>query len=167
MQKYDVLTVLARSLATSITSLRDPFKFGPTSRVLQFASFIWSPSTVEVFATITSGGTLYIPSDEQRTNNPAKFIRDNKIDTAILTPTFLRALGRANIDTIQTISLGGEQVDQDMIDQFGGSRTLLHAYGSTETGLAIIHQVRPEDRYLTVGHAIVEVGSWIVRITIV
>jgi amino acid adenylation domain-containing protein len=161
MQKYDVLTVLARSLATSITSLRDPFKFGPTSRVLQFASFIWSPSTVEVFATITSGGTLYIPSDEQRTNNPAKFIRDNKIDTAILTPTFLRALGRANIDTIQTISLGGEQVDQDMIDQFGGSRTLLHAYGSTETGLAIIHQVRPEDRYLTVGHAI-GCRSWIV-----
>lgn len=156
-----MLITSARSILTAIASLIPPFGFSPSSRVLQFAAFIWSPSTIEIFATLISGGCLCVPSEEQRTNDPAAFIRDNKIDIGVLTPSFLRSLRYESIESLQTVSLGGEKVPQDIIDQWSSSKNLIHAYGSTETGLAILHKIQRRDEYATVGNA-VGCHSWIV-----
>ncbi|KAI1811105.1 hypothetical protein GGS20DRAFT_593489 [Poronia punctata] len=77
------------------TSIRDQiaaFGFAPGGRVMNFCSFTFDVSVMEIFATLSSGATLFIPSEQDRTSHLAKYIHDNEVQTAILTPTVVRNL---------------------------------------------------------------------------
>ena len=103
-----------------------------TSRVLQFASFTFDASLLEILTTLTLGATVCVPSDEDRMNNIAKVINDMRITWTLLTPSFIQLLRPSEIPSLRTLVLGGEAMSQSHISIWADKLQLVNAYGPTE-----------------------------------
>ncbi|CRG89598.1 Nonribosomal peptide synthetase 8 [Talaromyces islandicus] len=130
------------AMASAAASYSTHLRIDIHSRVMQFAAFIWLPCTVEIIATLIAGGRVCIPSEHERLNNPAKFMRDHKVTTAVLAPSFLGALSPDAVPTLQVLGLGGEKIPQNIVDEWAASLNLVLCYGSTETNLCILETIR-------------------------
>ncbi|KAK5626542.1 hypothetical protein RRF57_002257 [Xylaria bambusicola] len=119
------------------TSIRDQvsaFGLAPSTRVMNFCSFTFDVSVMEIFATLSSGATLFIPSEEDRTSHLAQYICDNKVQTAILTPTVVRSfLAPERVPSLRQLILVGEPCSQKLIQEWCNRVQLINDYGPTET----------------------------------
>jgi amino acid adenylation domain-containing protein len=119
------------------TSIRDQvssFKFGPGTRIMHFCSYTFDVSVMEIFATLTSGATLFIPSEQDRTSRLAQYMKENAIQTAILTPTVVRSfLTPERVPQLQQLILVGEPCNQNLISEWCRYVQLINDYGPTET----------------------------------
>lgn len=119
------------------TSIRDQvsvFNFGPGTRIMHFCSYTFDVSVMEIFATLTSGATLFIPSEQDRTSRLAQYMKENAIQTAILTPTVVRSfLTPERVPELQQLILVGEPCNQNLISEWCRCVQLINDYGPTET----------------------------------
>ena len=104
----------------------------PKSRVLQFASYTFDASVVEIFSTLLTGACICIPDDKSRLNNITKVINDLKVDWALLTPSFIQLISPSDIPGLRTLVLGGEAVAQNQITTWATKTHLVNAYGPSE-----------------------------------
>jgi len=100
-----------------------------TSRVLQFASYTFDASLLEILTTLTIGGTVCVPSDEDRLNNIARVINEKRVTWTLLTPSFVQLIQPSEIPTLRTLVLGGEAMDQGHISTWADKLELINAYG--------------------------------------
>lgn len=117
--------ILEYSRVTNIT---------PDSRVLQFASYSWSMSMVETLMTLVRGGCVCLPSEHTKMNDLKKFILDAQVTMCSFTPSVLRLFKPTDFPGVQTISLIGEPLTQDIVDVWASQVHLINAYGPTEGG---------------------------------
>ena len=117
----------------------------PGFNTLQFAPLTFDVSCQEIFATLTTGGTLVLVSDEMRVE-PAlllRYITKNKINRIFLPFVILQYLAEAAVadnyypDSLQEVMTAGEQLKiTPQIRQFFISVpgcSLYNQYGPTET----------------------------------
>jgi acyl-coenzyme A synthetase/AMP-(fatty) acid ligase len=100
-----------------------------------------------MLAAILGGSRLFAP----QTRTPSEFLataRDNSVTHVSGTPTFWRSLlitGPQNLD-LQQVTLGGEAVDQLILDRLRASfpkARISHTYASTEAGMVFsVHDGR-------------------------
>ncbi|PKX89648.1 nonribosomal peptide synthetase fmqA [Aspergillus novofumigatus IBT 16806] len=124
--------VVDHTALASITSHSAGLHLSPSSRVLQFASFSFGVSLIEVWCTLASGGTVCIPSASDRINHLAKIIRTMRINWTILTPTTLGTLHPKEVPSLKTIIVAGEPLKQSQILQWMEAVNLYQGYGFTE-----------------------------------
>ncbi|KAL8760972.1 MAG: hypothetical protein Q9184_002869 [Pyrenodesmia sp. 2 TL-2023] len=103
-----------------------------SSRVLQFSSYTFDASIVEVLTTLMIGGCVCIPDDHTRLNNVAKAINAMKVDWTLLTPSFVQTLSPSDVPGLKTLVLGGEAVSQNHISAWADHVHLVNAYGPSE-----------------------------------
>jgi len=130
-------------MATAAHSYAAEFGFNNQSRVMQFTAFVWLPCTVEIITNLIFGGRICIPSEEDRVNNAAHFMKEHKVNLAVLTPTFLGSMVPEDVPTLKVLGLGGERVPQEIVNQWASSVKLVLAYGSTETNIAMLQHIIP------------------------
>jgi non-ribosomal peptide synthetase component F/aryl carrier-like protein/NRPS condensation-like uncharacterized protein len=104
-----------------------------TSRVLDFASYAFDVSIDSMFLTFMRGGTLCIPSDEDRMNDINKVIREMRVNYAGLTPTVARVLDENLIASLDALGLGGEAVSARDVARWGKLTRIVIGYGPCET----------------------------------
>ncbi|MCA9704420.1 MAG: amino acid adenylation domain-containing protein, partial [Myxococcales bacterium] len=123
-------------LANAVAHARQLYRAGPKSRVLQFSSFSFDASAIELFLALTSGGVLCVAPDVTKMYGDAlaRAIRDMGVDTAVLTPTVLSELDPDSVPALGTVSVGGERCPGALATRWG-RRRLLNCYGPTETTL--------------------------------
>lgn len=112
-----------------------------TSRVLQFASYTFDASVMEIFTTLTLGACVCVPSDEARLNNIAGVINEMNITWTLLTPSFIQLVQPSSIPTLRTLVLGGEAMSQSHISTWADKLELINAYGPSEC--AVVATVNP------------------------
>jgi len=127
-----------RALATAARMHAFYYNIGYQSHVAQFTAYIWMPCTTEIISTLIYGGRVCIPSDSDRLNNPAGFMRDHQVTLAHLTPSFLGPILPSEIPSLKVLGLGGEKVPKDMIERWSSSAKVIIGYGSTESNLALL-----------------------------
>lgn len=119
------------------TSIRDQvsaFCLAPGTRIMNFCTYTFDVSVMEVFATLSSGATLFVPSEEERTSHLAQYMHDKSIQTAILTPTVVRNfLTPERVPSLQQLILVGEPCSQSLILEWSSRVQLINDYGPTET----------------------------------
>ncbi|KAG9193145.1 hypothetical protein G6011_03180 [Alternaria panax] len=119
------------------TSIRDQissFNLGPGSRIMHFCSYTFDVSVMEIFATLTSGATLFIPSEQDRLSSLVQYMQKNEIQTAILTPTVVRSfLKPERVPNLRQLILVGEPCNQNLISEWCNCVQLINDYGPTET----------------------------------
>ncbi|KAF9995732.1 hypothetical protein BGZ65_008620, partial [Modicella reniformis] len=109
------------------------------SRVLQFASFGFDGSVMDVFATLGYGGTLYLLPNHIRYNPPLlwDYLRDHSITQALLPPALLRdCIDLPPLNNPLTMIVGGESYPASLLRALQSlfpNGTILNEYGPTET----------------------------------
>ncbi|EAW16449.1 nonribosomal peptide synthetase fmqC [Aspergillus fischeri NRRL 181] len=103
-----------------------------SARVLQFTSYAFDITILEILGTLIVGGCVCIPSDEERLGNLAGAINALHVNTLMLTPSVSRLLTPADIPCVKTLVLAGEPMTAEDIGKWTGKVTLVNGYGPAE-----------------------------------
>ncbi|KAM3478016.1 hypothetical protein MY5147_002412 [Beauveria neobassiana] len=106
--------------------------FKPVSRVYDFASYAFDVAWMNVLHTLTAGGVLCIPSEQDRRDNFSESIIRLGVTYAEMTPTMVYVLSPKTAETLQTIVLGGEKAHAEALDRFPKNVELKNTYGPSE-----------------------------------
>ncbi|KAJ5629032.1 hypothetical protein N7490_011260 [Penicillium lividum] len=108
-------------------------KIASESRVLQFASYTYGMSLIELYCTLSAGATICVPSENDRMNALNSVIRSMKISWAILTPSTTLSITES-VDCLQTLVVAGEALTLDRVRALADKVELIQAFGLTEWG---------------------------------
>ncbi|KAM0539733.1 hypothetical protein ACHAO7_011892 [Fusarium culmorum] len=110
-----------------------------TTRMLQFASYSFDVSNRDTLVTLMFGGRVCIPSESDRLNNLAGFMRDHEVNLASLTPSMASTLSPSSCPSLRGLVLGGEPMTESHISTWSKHVQLFNAYGVSEsTGIAAL-----------------------------
>ncbi|XPT04699.1 hypothetical protein M3J09_013775 [Ascochyta lentis] len=125
------------SLCSSIVAMGEFLGLNPGTRITHLASLTFDISVFEIVSTLVFGGCVCIPSEEQKMNDLAGFVREYRVNTLASTPSISRAFDGKSIPSLHTVLLGGEKMLQSDKDQWSDSDvSLFNVYGPTETCIA-------------------------------
>ena len=125
------------------------------SRVLQFSSYTFDASVVEIFTTLMHGGCVCIPDDHTRLNNVSKAINEMHVDWTLLTPSFVQTVSPSDVPGLRTLVFGGEAVSQHHVSAWVDHVHLANAYGPSETAViaTVNSHVTRTSHPSNIGHA--------------
>lgn len=127
------------------------FKLDQNTRALQFASYAYAVCATEILGTLLTGGCVCIPSEHDRVNNITEYIRNNAVNHAILTPSFIGSIQPESVPSLKTLLLAGEPMKPEMKDIWADRVQLMNAHGQSEClfdGLCTITTDTPDVRVL-------------------
>ncbi|KAI1145425.1 hypothetical protein F4825DRAFT_474068 [Nemania diffusa] len=131
------------NLSTSVTYAGVEMNFSLESRCLHFSSYAFDASIYEIFNTLAYGGCLCIASEHDRMNNVASFIRDQRVNLAIFTPSTLALMGPEDVPTVKSLVAGGEALTRDVVNRWADKVSLVNGYGPAESTICSTHAVSP------------------------
>ncbi|ETI25548.1 hypothetical protein G647_02321 [Cladophialophora carrionii CBS 160.54] len=102
------------------------------SRVLDFASYAFDVSIDSMLCTLSKGGCLCIPSDEDRMNDLNGAMRRMQVTYAGLTPSVARILDPDVVASLSALGLGGEAATARDVTRWGQVTRIVIGYGPSE-----------------------------------
>ncbi len=144
------------TIASSLHAHGTAMKIGHDSRTLQFSAFVFDVSITEIFMSLTRGGVLCIPSDDERMNNLESAITRMSANWAHLTPTVASLLDPDKVPTMKHMALAGEPLKKLNVTEWAPRLELVNLYGPAECALATTLRVGlvKEDRPDNIGRAV-------------
>ena len=137
---------------------------GATSRVFQYAAFTFDVSMMDIFTTLTRGGCVCVPSDEDRLSNLVPTLNDLRTTWAFFTPSVASLLHPEELPHLHTICLGGEAVTQDVLDRWARSGARVQqCYGPAECGVVVAGENQAGDLPANFGSFFGAARCWLVR----
>ncbi|WP_329415164.1 amino acid adenylation domain-containing protein [Nocardia vinacea] len=128
------VVVTHTGIANLAAEIRERFGLTPASRMLAAAAPTFDVSILEWFSATAAGATLVVaPASVVAGAALAELINAEHVTHAALTPTVLASLHADDVGTLDTLILGGETCPPDLAAQWTPGRTVLNAYGATET----------------------------------
>lgn len=141
---------------------------GPGIRVLQFASLGFDAAFWELGMSLLSGGTLFVPVEEEVSAGGAlaQLIADRQISHVTLPPTVLATLPPGSIGGITTLTVAGEACPPGLVRDWARGRRMINAYGPTETTVCAtmsdpLSIVADTVGNVTIGRALSGVGAYV------
>ncbi|MFC0514086.1 amino acid adenylation domain-containing protein [Mucilaginibacter angelicae] len=123
-----------RSVVNLVLAFKHHLKLEQGTRFLQFASFGFDASCVEIFSTLLSGGCLVMCTKESllSADEFGQLLSRQKIEVAILPPTFQQFIENVP-DTLKIIMSAGEPLNEAVGKQIQSQGIMLfNGYGPTE-----------------------------------
>nr|AMQ36132.1 PsyA [Penicillium sp. YT-2016] len=127
--------VTHNSYLASTLPIVEQVKISPGVRWLQFASFAFDMSAVEILWTIICGGCLCILSESQRLDEFASAAASFQPTHAFLVPSFARTLNPETLPSLRALLLAGEPPNAGDIQLWCERVSLMNLYGPAETGI--------------------------------
>lgn len=135
---------------------------GPTSRVLQFASYSVDAICLEILTTLMMGGCTCIPSSLDRDSRLQQALRKMEVSVLALTPSVLSVLAPEELPSLKTCIMVGEPAPTALVERWAPCAHLINGYGPTETSLAaVMNQKMTAKTGASIGRA-VGCATWIV-----
>ena len=152
-----------RALSTSVRYLGEAFGYSTATRTLQFAAYTFDVAILDILFTLSYGGCVCIPSEDERADIVTIISRLN-VNFAVLTPSIARTISPNEVKPLETLALGGEALGQRDVVQWAGKLRLINGYGPTECTIAVVYNdvTGRESRADTIGHA-VACTTWVVE----
>lgn len=105
---------------------------GPSTRVLQFATYTFDVSVCEIFAPLVKGGCVCVISDDERDSDLPATVEARRANWAMLTTTTAQLLSPPEVPSLKTLVLTGEPLTQEVIRTWEGQVRLISMYGPAE-----------------------------------
>lgn len=111
------------------------FNVTPQSRVLQFASIAFDAAISEMMVTLCAGARLVMAPQAviKDVSQLESYIVEHEVSHATLPPALLPLLTLSNWSNVGTLILAGEVCAVSIADKWAKDRTLINAYGPSET----------------------------------
>ncbi|KAH7116165.1 hypothetical protein B0J11DRAFT_593923 [Dendryphion nanum] len=122
-----------RSCCSAISRHGPSLGMQKSTRALQFGSYSFAGSLVEMLPTLVHGGCVCIPSEEERRTGLSSAISQMKINWAFLTSTVLDLISPQLTPSLKTVCVGGEPIRLSQITEWENLVHLRQTYGSSET----------------------------------
>ncbi|KAM3501066.1 hypothetical protein MY10362_005863, partial [Beauveria mimosiformis] len=120
------------ALSTSCLSHGSKMGFSDKTRALQFTSYTFDISLMEIFTTLLYGGCICIPSDADRFNNLELSASSMEVNTVSLTASVARLVEPDRMRSLETIIFVGEDATDDDFKKWRHLPQIFNAYGPTE-----------------------------------
>ncbi|KAI0554287.1 hypothetical protein F4679DRAFT_527807 [Xylaria curta] len=122
-----------RAISTSCFYHGRAMGFNRSTRMLQFSSFFFDVSILEIMTTLLCGGCVCVPSDSERLTAIEDAINRMDVNTCFFTPTVAQLLTPSQVPSITTMMLGGEKVSSDDINRWAAPNCVaFNVYGPAE-----------------------------------
>ncbi|KAI1961398.1 hypothetical protein LOZ58_003252 [Ophidiomyces ophidiicola] len=154
------------SLATSVLLGHGrSYRYGRETRALQFASFTFDACLQEIVTTLSHGGCVCIPSEDERLSNPSDCINQMQVNLALLTPTVARLIKPEDVPGLKTLILCGEPMNRQDVDVWAPALDLYNGYGPAETTICVSVNgpVRHADDPSNIGRPVESARFWILE----
>ncbi|PNP47772.1 hypothetical protein THARTR1_10457 [Trichoderma harzianum] len=152
-----------RNFSSAVFHQRSVLKLHNRSRMYDFSSYAFDASYWSAFHVLTAGGTLCIPSDEERRNNLTESVRRFCATDIFLTPSTARLIDPSLTPTLRNVHLGGEEVTKDDAARWLPNANTFVSYGPAEcsAGTLYYNVPNPMPSRLAIGKP-VGVSAWVV-----
>ncbi|KAI1114796.1 acetyl-CoA synthetase-like protein [Nemania sp. NC0429] len=118
---------------TSALARLAQFERNASSRVLQISSYAYDLSVEDICTTFMAGGTLVMPSEDERLNDIVGAINRYAVNNVNVTPSLASLLHPEKVPSLEVLVIGGEVPSSTLYDTWTSSQThLINAYGPTE-----------------------------------
>lgn len=153
------------ALSSSIVAHGPILQISTTSRVLQFASYTFDVSIGEIFTTLTMGGCICIPSNDDRMNNLAGVINSLSVNWAYLTPSVATLITPEEVPKLEILALGGEAPSPENVATWSTKVHLINIYGPAECSIwsTCLPIVEHNSQATNIGYGVGS-RSWIVDV---
>lgn len=151
------------ALSTSCISHGSRMGFDENTRALQFTSYTFDISLMEIFTTLLYGGCVCVPSDADRFNNLELSASSMNVNTVSLTASVARLVEPDRMRSLKTIIFVGENATDDDFKKWRHLPQIFNAYGPTEcTIFCSIHEVKSNCKNSSVVGKAVGAVCWVV-----
>jgi len=108
--------------------------FDSKTRMLQFASYAFDATIMEVFTTLFCGGCVCVPSEDEKMNDISLAINRMQVTMTCLTPSVASVIQPAQVKSINCLLMGGEPGRADVIERWTKYKDvrMMNLYGPTE-----------------------------------
>ncbi|KAI2786813.1 hypothetical protein POX_g09207 [Penicillium oxalicum] len=133
-----------QNITTALVHLGQKIHLNTGTRMFQYTSYTFDPSILEIFGTLLYGGCVCIPSEDERMNDIGQAVSRMDVNTAVFVPSVLKTLHPEDIPSVKKIIIGGEELPSHLVKSWK-NRTLINAYGPTETCIASVINLQVTD----------------------
>ncbi|RAJ76608.1 non-ribosomal peptide synthase protein (TIGR01720 family)/amino acid adenylation domain-containing protein/thioester reductase-like protein [Chitinophaga dinghuensis] len=154
-----------RGVVNLVYDLQRQLQIEAGSRFLQFASFGFDASCIEIFTSLSHGAALVLPRKEDLMSSAgfATLISKRKVDVLFLPPSYLHSM-KEMLDRVKTIVSCGEPLNRED-GRYLQSRgvQLMNAYGPTENSICTTLSTDPirEDGVVVIGKPVANIQVYI------
>ncbi|WP_416986970.1 amino acid adenylation domain-containing protein, partial [Streptomyces sp. T028] len=133
------VVVSQRSVVNLTTGLGPVVGAGPGAAMLQFASFGFDGSVLDVAVALASGGRLVMATEAERADPGllAKLMNRSGVAVASVVPSLLSALDTGALDGLRRVLVGGELLTGELARVWSNGRELVNTYGPTEATVMV------------------------------
>lgn len=138
------VTLEHRGLYNVILSKGTDHSMNPITRVFQFASFTFDASITDILMAWTFGGTVCLPSEEERMNDLVGSLQRLQGNSATLTPSTVALIPPAEVPQLKVLAMGGEASNPALIEKWlleSNVTLLINSYGPTECSVTSTQNV--------------------------
>jgi amino acid adenylation domain-containing protein/non-ribosomal peptide synthase protein (TIGR01720 family) len=134
------------------------------SRVFQFASLTFDAAVMEILTTLTFGGCICIPLEEERLKDTAGVMRKMSVTWTCLTPSVANLIEPSTVPSLEVLASGGEAMPTETVTKWAKHVTLMNAYGPAEGSVVALVNARmsTDKNPSCIGQATAATLTWIV-----
>ncbi|KAJ3020325.1 hypothetical protein HKX48_000986 [Thoreauomyces humboldtii] len=137
------------------------YDYDATSRVLNFARYIFDVSITDIFGTLAAGGTVLLVPQEELMNNLSAVIVATKTTSANLTPSVASTLQHEDVPNLKSLILAGEAATSTLYRRWCPFVKVINAYGPTEVAVSHFARCKAESDPRIVGKLVYGMRAWI------
>lgn len=127
-----------RAFATSARDHSKKMGINSSSRVLQFSSYVFDISVMDMLTTLMQGGTVCIPTEEEKGSlEIVGAMNRMRVNWVFFTPSFASIIDPSSVRGLETLVLGGEAMSKKHVETWAPHVRLMNGYGPTEASVLV------------------------------
>ena len=152
-----------KSLINLVTAQIAELNILPESRVLQFAALHFDVSVVEMWMSLLSGASLYVPEEKCRRDSVmlSHYIVGQKISIAVLSPASLVNMPVPVSSFLRTMIVTGDTCPKKTMDIWSKHCGVINAYGPTEITVWATMFVYNRQSYRCIGQPFANITCYV------